>query len=59
MQRKSLWGSYKSIPPKTRIYLGLGGMAFAALGIFISDKFEEQYPEQQRIESVPVVVDRS
>jgi hypothetical protein len=36
-----------------------GGMAFAALGIFISDKFEEQYPEQQRIESVPVVVDRS
>lgn len=24
MQRKSLWGSYKSIPPKTRMYLGLG-----------------------------------
>lgn len=34
-------------------------MAFAALGIFISDKFEETYPVQQRAESVPVVIDRS
>lgn len=34
-------------------------MAFAAFGIFVSDKIEEQYPAEERMESVPVVIDRS
>ncbi|KAG2187054.1 hypothetical protein INT44_003282 [Umbelopsis vinacea] len=59
MQRKSLWGSYKSIPPRSRMFIGLAGMAFAAIGILVSDKIEEQYPVEQRVESVPIVIDRS
>ncbi|KAH8547588.1 hypothetical protein BGW37DRAFT_510078 [Umbelopsis sp. PMI_123] len=59
MQRKSLWGSYKAIPPRTRMYIGLAGMAFAGLGILLSDKIEERYPAEKRNESVPVVIDRS
>jgi hypothetical protein len=34
-------------------------MAFAAVGILVSDKIEERYPAEQRIENVPVVIDRS
>ncbi|CAO3664653.1 unnamed protein product [Umbelopsis vinacea] len=59
MQRKSLWGSYKAVSPRTRMYIGLAGMAFAAVGIMVSDKIEERYPAEQRIENVPVVIDRS
>ncbi|OZJ01875.1 hypothetical protein BZG36_05274 [Bifiguratus adelaidae] len=46
MQRKSLWGSYKAIPPRTRALLGLGGMAFAVAGILMSDWLEVKYPER-------------
>jgi hypothetical protein len=34
-------------------------MAFAAVGIVVSDKIEEQFPVEQRTESVPIVIDRS
>lgn len=37
----------------------IAGMAFAAVGIMVSDKIEERYPAEQRIENVPVVIDRS
>ncbi|KAI8976099.1 hypothetical protein BDB01DRAFT_853394 [Pilobolus umbonatus] len=61
MQRKSLWGSYKSLPPKTRVMLGLGGMAFATVGMGIADWIEEQKPatvvEKQELELLsPIIV---
>ncbi|CAO3609719.1 unnamed protein product [Mucor hiemalis] len=61
MQRKSLWGSYKSLSPKTRITLGLGGMIFATAGMFLADMIEEQKPasdlEKQELEMMsPIVV---
>jgi hypothetical protein len=37
----------------------LAGMAFAGIGILVSDKIEERYPVEQRTESVPIVIDRS
>ncbi|KAG0174634.1 hypothetical protein DFQ30_003622 [Apophysomyces sp. BC1015] len=61
MQRKSLWGSYKSLAPRTRMYLGLGGMVFATVGLFISDSVEQirpaSEPEKQALGKLsPVVV---
>ncbi|KAI8384938.1 uncharacterized protein BYT42DRAFT_643673 [Radiomyces spectabilis] len=63
MQRKSLWGSYKSLSPRTRMYLGIGGMAFATAGMLLSDYLEEKRPatelekEELEIMSPIVVVD--
>ncbi|KAI8067822.1 hypothetical protein BC940DRAFT_300544 [Gongronella butleri] len=68
MQRKSLWGSYIALPPRTRMLLGLGGMAFATFGMFASDYIEQQRPassseteEMQQLSPVVVVdhVDKS
>ncbi|KAI8144246.1 hypothetical protein BJV82DRAFT_608852 [Fennellomyces sp. T-0311] len=61
MQRKSLWGSYKNLSPRTRIWIGVGGMVFSTAGILISDLLESQYPateaEKQRAEALsPVTV---
>ncbi|KAI8883575.1 hypothetical protein K501DRAFT_249394 [Backusella circina FSU 941] len=47
MQRKSLFGSYMALAPKTRIILGLGGMAFATAGMFLADVIEEQKPASE------------
>ncbi|KAI9497208.1 hypothetical protein BDB00DRAFT_805434 [Zychaea mexicana] len=44
MQRKSLWGSYKAISPRTRIMIGVGGMIFATTGMLLSEHLEKQYP---------------
>ncbi|KAI8988524.1 hypothetical protein BDF20DRAFT_910987 [Mycotypha africana] len=53
-----------SLSPRTRMYLGLGGMAFATVGMLLSDKIEEQRPateiemkELERLSPV-IVVDR-
>ncbi|KAI8642055.1 hypothetical protein BD408DRAFT_443734 [Parasitella parasitica] len=61
MQKKSLWGSYKALPPKTRITLGLGGMLFATAGMYLADLIEEQKPaselEKQQLEIMsPIVI---
>ncbi|KAI8077888.1 uncharacterized protein BX664DRAFT_343738 [Halteromyces radiatus] len=61
MQRKSLWGSYKALPPKTRIWLGVGGMVFATAGMVLSDYIEEKRPateaEKEQLEMIsPVTV---
>lgn len=61
MQRKSLWGSYKALSPKTRMYLGLGGMAFSTMGILLADFVETQKPasvtEKQELELMsPILV---
>ncbi|KAI9355200.1 hypothetical protein BD770DRAFT_391431 [Pilaira anomala] len=47
MQRKSLWGSYKALAPKTRVVLGLGGMVFATAGMLIADLIEQQKPASE------------
>ncbi|KAG9302178.1 hypothetical protein G9A89_020612 [Geosiphon pyriformis] len=39
MSGKSVWESYKSLSPRTRLYLGLAG-------IYLSDKLEERYPDE-------------
>ncbi|RGB31789.1 hypothetical protein C1646_763689 [Rhizophagus diaphanus] len=39
---KSFWASYKSLPPRTRVYLGLGGIAIALTGHYVSDWLEKK-----------------
>ncbi|GES93270.1 hypothetical protein GLOIN_2v1882039 [Rhizophagus clarus] len=41
---KSFWVSYKSLPPRTRVYLGLGGIAVALTGHYVSDWLEKKFP---------------
>lgn len=38
----SVWEQYKALPPRTRIYLGLGVMAFSMAGLYVSDMMEEK-----------------
>ncbi|KAI9304788.1 hypothetical protein BJ944DRAFT_249598 [Cunninghamella echinulata] len=61
MQRKSLWGSYISLSPRTRIWIGVGGMVFATAGMLISDYIEEKRPatllEKEELEKIsPITV---
>ncbi|PSN69512.1 hypothetical protein BS50DRAFT_586805 [Corynespora cassiicola Philippines] len=37
----ALWQWYRGIAPKTRIVIGVGVMAYAGLGMFLSDRAEE------------------
>ncbi|KAL1934193.1 hypothetical protein VTP01DRAFT_6375 [Rhizomucor pusillus] len=48
MQRKSLWGSYKALDPRTRIMIGVGGMIFATAGIVVSDYLEQKFPATEQ-----------
>ncbi|CAG8791028.1 3622_t:CDS:2 [Racocetra persica] len=41
---KSFWQSFKSLPRRTRIYLGLGGMVFALAGDHLAKILEQKYP---------------
>ncbi|CAG8506847.1 26444_t:CDS:2 [Gigaspora margarita] len=41
---KSFWQSFKSLPRRTRIYLGLGGIVFALAGDHLVKILEEKYP---------------
>ncbi|KAI4623343.1 hypothetical protein J4E83_004736 [Alternaria metachromatica] len=34
---------FKNIPPKTRMIIGVGVMAYAGAGLYISDKAEEKF----------------
>ena len=34
---------YRAITPKTRIMIGVGVMAYAGAGLFLSDKAEEKF----------------
>ncbi|KAG2206126.1 hypothetical protein INT47_003775 [Mucor saturninus] len=61
MQRKSLWGSYKALSPKTRVTLGVSGMIFATAGMYLADLIEQQKPateiEKLQLEMLsPIVV---
>ncbi|THY73626.1 hypothetical protein D6C86_09022 [Aureobasidium pullulans] len=38
----SLWRYYNSLSPKTRLMVGGGAMAYACIGLFLSDTAEEK-----------------
>ncbi|KAF8945514.1 hypothetical protein BGZ47_002516 [Haplosporangium gracile] len=44
----SVWEQYKALPPRTRMYIGLGVMAFATAGLYISDAMEEKLDPARR-----------
>ncbi|KAG0251944.1 hypothetical protein DFQ27_008411 [Actinomortierella ambigua] len=44
----SLWQQYRALSPRTRIYIGLGGMAFALAGLYISDTMEDKLDPTKR-----------
>ncbi|RPA87550.1 hypothetical protein BJ508DRAFT_410313 [Ascobolus immersus RN42] len=52
-----LWKAYTSINPKTRAILGLGVIAWAGIGLYVSDKAEEKFgftpseEEKRRLEA--------
>ncbi|KAF1832564.1 hypothetical protein BDW02DRAFT_599864 [Decorospora gaudefroyi] len=37
----AIWEWFKGIPPRTRIIVGVGIMAYASAGLYLSDKAEE------------------
>ncbi|KAF2014348.1 hypothetical protein BU24DRAFT_463145 [Aaosphaeria arxii CBS 175.79] len=39
----SLWQWYKGIAPNTRILIGVGVMAYAGIGMYLSDRAEEKF----------------
>ncbi|ORY97918.1 hypothetical protein BCR43DRAFT_490553 [Syncephalastrum racemosum] len=61
---KSLWQAYRSINPRTRVWIGVGGMIIATVGMGLSDYLEKKYPatererEQAELLSPVTVVDR-
>ncbi|KAK3821254.1 MAG: hypothetical protein J3Q66DRAFT_332905 [Benniella sp.] len=56
----SLWQQYKALPPRTRIYLGLGVMTFSMAGLYISDKLEEKLdPTRRTPEATPPAANAS
>ncbi|KAF9326497.1 hypothetical protein BG006_010086 [Podila minutissima] len=50
----SMWQQYKveskesALPPRTRMYIGLGGMAFAMAGLYVSDAMEDKLDPTKR-----------
>ncbi|KNG52143.1 ankyrin and het domain-containing protein [Stemphylium lycopersici] len=39
----AVWQWFKGIPPKTRMVIGVGVMAYAGAGLYLSDKAEEKF----------------
>lgn len=37
----SLWQSFRSLQPRTRMYIGIGIMAYSTLGLVFSSKAEQ------------------
>lgn len=57
----SLWQSFRNLQPRTRLYIGLGTMAWAGLGLLLSDKAEEVFglkPTEKDKESLKDVLPR-
>ncbi|MCJ1244964.1 hypothetical protein MMC30_002165 [Trapelia coarctata] len=50
----SFWQSYKSLTPRTRVFLGLGIITWAGIGLFVTDQTERKFnmvpTEQERKE---------
>ncbi|CAK4030817.1 hypothetical protein BAUCODRAFT_76314 [Lecanosticta acicola] len=56
----SLWQSYRNLSQRTRLFVGVGIMAYAGLGLFLSDRAEQTFgftpteQDRQRLqEAVP------
>ncbi|KAF9397220.1 hypothetical protein BGX21_009090 [Mortierella sp. AD011] len=48
----------KALPPRTRMYIGLGGMAFSLAGLYISDAMEDKLdPAKRSHNAVPLTAD--
>ncbi|KAI9794925.1 MAG: hypothetical protein M1835_006299 [Candelina submexicana] len=39
----SLWQSYRALAPRTRLFFGLGVMAWAGVGILMTDQVEKTF----------------
>ncbi|KAJ4363015.1 hypothetical protein N0V83_010133 [Neocucurbitaria cava] len=39
----AVWQWFKSIPPRTRMIIGVGIMAYAGAGLYLSDRAEERF----------------
>ncbi|KAF2403435.1 hypothetical protein EJ06DRAFT_527054 [Trichodelitschia bisporula] len=39
----SIWEKYRGLAPRTRVLLGVGIMAYAGIGLLLSDKAEEKF----------------
>ncbi|EIM83592.1 uncharacterized protein STEHIDRAFT_160170 [Stereum hirsutum FP-91666 SS1] len=42
--RRTLWQSYAALPAQTRLRLSIGLFAFAAVGLYVSDRLEDSIP---------------
>ncbi|KAF1843328.1 uncharacterized protein K460DRAFT_407688 [Cucurbitaria berberidis CBS 394.84] len=41
--KMAVWQWFKAIPPRTRVMIGVGIMAYAGAGLYLSDKAEERF----------------
>ena len=48
----SVWHAISVLPPNTRLALSVGLLAFAYLGLKLSDKLQEEYPDEQHMPSL-------
>ncbi|KAI4213548.1 MAG: hypothetical protein LQ351_003772 [Letrouitia transgressa] len=39
----SLWRSFRALRPRIRVYIGVGVMVYAGLGLVATDKAEEKF----------------
>jgi hypothetical protein len=57
----SLWQKYRGLAPKTRIFVGVGIMAYAGVALVLSDKAEEKFglvPTEKDKEELTKVIPR-
>ncbi|MCJ1370688.1 hypothetical protein MMC20_001901 [Loxospora ochrophaea] len=59
----SLWHSYRSLSPRTRLLLGLGTLTWAGIGLALTEPMERRFglvPTEEDRERLPriVTVDR-
>jgi len=38
-----VWQWFRGLPPNTRILIGVGAMAYACAGLYLSDRIEEKF----------------
>ncbi|KAJ4370883.1 hypothetical protein N0V86_008577 [Didymella sp. IMI 355093] len=54
-----VWQWYRGLTPKTRMFMGVGIMAYAGFGLLISDQIEKRFdmtPNEQDYEEVRQLV---
>lgn len=61
VQRMSLWQSFRNLTPRTRLYFGLGAIAWSGVGLLLTDKAEETFglkPTEEDKKELEVMVPR-